>query len=171
MNIVVTTEKVWSMADEIVGYLTGPRLWIPQSDYPDFEDWAQRVHAQLKSEAKRAVVALSAGAVVGAAVYQPHRSDPRVLEVKNITVRPDARGRLLATFMLRNAEVEGAADFGCREAAVDAKARNSALRAFLFKSGYRVDRVEDLYGLGAGADVVYRKTLPMAAASRSTITG
>lgn len=92
-------------------------------------------------------------------VYQRHKAVPSALEIKNITVRPDMRGRFIAGFLLRNAEIEGAADYGVREVIVDAKARNVAIRAYLWRQGYRRRGEEDLYGLGAGQDVVYGKRL------------
>jgi ribosomal protein S18 acetylase RimI-like enzyme len=146
-------------ADEIVDYLRGPRLWIPKLDYPDFDRWAEAVHAQLKTEAKRAMVALASGVVVGAVIYQRHRTVKHALEIKNLTVRPDMRGRFIASFLLRNAEIEGSADYGVHEALVDAKARNAGIRAHLVRHGYRVRAVQDLYGLGAGDDVVYGKPI------------
>jgi len=159
MELTFTSDGVGGRADEVVDYLRGPRLWIPHDDYPDFAHWAERVHAQLKSEEKRALVALSRRAVVGAVIYQRHRTVPGALEIKNITVRPDMRGRFIAGFLLRNAEVEGAADYGVEDVLVDAKARNLALRVYLFRQGYHVRGTEDLYGLGAGEDVVYGKRI------------
>ena len=159
MEITFTSDAAPARADELVDYLRGPRLWIPQLDYPDFDRWADKVHAQLKTQEKRALVALSARAVVGAVVYQRHKAVPSALEIKNITVRPDMRGRFIAGFLLRNAEIEGAADYGVREVIVDAKARNVAIRAYLWRQGYRRRGEEDLYGLGAGQDVVYGKRL------------
>ena len=145
------------MADEIVDYLLGPRLWIPEADYPDYGDWVQKVWSQLKREEKRALIGVSAGRMVGAVVYQRHRALPYALEVKNITVRPDLQGRRVASFLLRNAEVDGARDYGSSEVLVDAKVRNTAVRAFLARNGYSVARVLDLYGLRAGDDVLFRK--------------
>lgn len=106
MEFTFTTERTWQMADQVVDYLRGPRLWIPRTEYPDFDDWLQRVHRQLKNEEKRAVLAFAGGDIVGAVVYQRHRECPVVLEIKNVSVRPDARGRHVASFLLRNAEVE-----------------------------------------------------------------
>lgn len=159
MEVTFTTERTWARADEIVDYLRGPRLWIPQADYPDFDDWASKVHVQLKSEEKRAVVAFVAGRVAGAIIYQRHRKQADALEIKNVTVRPDVQGRYFASFLLRNAEVEGARDFKVRSVVVDAKARNMGIRQFLIKNGYLPVGIEDLYGLGVGADVVYTKRL------------
>lgn len=159
MEVTFTTERTWARADEVVDYLRGPRLWVPKIDYPDFDDWIAKVHAQLKSEEKRAVLAFVGGVVAGAVVYQRHQTRSDTLEVKNLTVRPDVQGRFFASFLMRNAEVEGASDYGIRSVVVDAKARNLAIRAFLHKNGYQALGVEDLYGRGAGEDVVYSKRL------------
>lgn len=158
MNVLFTSEETVRRADELVDYLRGPRLWIPGGDYPDFDAWLERAHGELKDERKRALVAMT-NAVVGAIVYQRHRGDPRSLELKNITVRPDERGRLIASFLLRNAEREGVRDYGSRRAVVDTKRRNYPMRQFLFRNGYRPVTVADLYGLSAGEDVVYEKLL------------
>jgi L-amino acid N-acyltransferase YncA len=159
MQIIFTSEAAVSRADEIVAYLLGPRLWIARNDYPDFEAWAQKVHGQLKSEDKRALVALVAGQVAGAVIYQRHLSDQGALEIKNISVRPDQQGRHIAGFLLRNAEIEGQRDFGSTHALVDAKARNAGIGLFLAHERYRPLAATDLYGLGAGQDVVFRKDL------------
>lgn len=145
--------------DEVVDYLRGPRLWIPRIDYPDFDRWAEKVHRQLKSEEKRALWALSHDDVVGVVIYQRHKTMGAALEIKNITVRPDMRGRFIASFLFRNAEIEGSRDYGVQEVLVDAKVSNVAIRSFLLGQGYRRRGVADLYRLGAGLDAVYGKVL------------
>jgi ribosomal protein S18 acetylase RimI-like enzyme len=157
-----TSEETWRRADEVVDHLRGPRLWVPRRDYPDFDEWLEKAWRQLRSEEKRALLALVDGRVAAAVVYQRHADDPSVLEVKNVSVRPDWRGRLVASFLLRNAEAEGVRDFGSREAVVDAKAGNLGVRAYLIRNGYRPAEVQDLYGLGAGPDVLYRKRVAAA---------
>lgn len=159
MNFVFTTDETCSRADEVVDYLRGPRLWIPARDYPDFSEWIDRTHGQLKSEEKRALLALSYGNVVGAIIYQAHKTIDKALEVKNITVRPDQRGRHIASFLLRNAEIEGAADFGSTHVLVDTKLRNYPVQAYLRRNGYSVKENTDLYRLGSGDDVVFTKQL------------
>jgi len=154
-----TSEWGVPRADEIVSYLRGPRLWIPQANYPDYDDWADRVQLDLKRETKRALLAVQSGRVIGAVIYQEHRSQEFVLEIKNITVRPDQQGRYIASFLLRNAEIEGRRDFQSQEVVCDAKASNLAIRWFLTKHRYHVATETDLYGLGTGHDVVFRKRL------------
>lgn len=159
MRIVVTTDETVARADEVVDFLRGPRLWIPRTDYPDFDDWLQKSWIQLRSEIKRAILAIQGGEVVGVVIYQPHLQNLGCLEIKNISVRPDARGRHIASFLLRNAEIEGAADFGCRRVVVDTKARNREMRCYLKANGYGVLKTSDLYGLDSGIDVTYGKSI------------
>lgn len=159
MEFQFTTEQTLSRTDEVVDYLRGPRLWVPRVDYPDFDTWLVKVHRQLKSESKRAILALRQGQLVGVVLYQPHTELRDVLEIKNISILPDARGRYVASFLLRNAEIEGQKDFGSSMAVVDAKARNSVLRAFLARGGYHPLCQRDLYALGAGEDILYSRCL------------
>ena len=157
MDFRFTTEQTLSRTDEIISYLCGPRLWIPKLDYPDFDAWIEKAHAELKTEQKRALLALSIGQVVGVIVYQRHHQLPNTLEIKNLTVRPDMRGRHIADFLIRNAEIEGIRDFATNRVIVDTKARNFEMRSFLLHSGYKPKAIADVYGLGAGQDVVYEK--------------
>lgn len=157
MDFHFTTEQTLRRADELADYLRGPRLWIPSCHYPDFDEWLERALGALRSESKRAVIALSSGSIVGAVVYQKHRAIPETLEIKNITVRPDARGRHIADFLLRQAEIEGSRDFAARRIVADAKRDNVPIRAFLIRCGYAAVDTVDLYGLQAGLDMMYEK--------------
>lgn len=71
---------------------------------------------------------------------------------------PVPGGRLLASFLLRQAELAGRA-LGCSTVLVDAKARNTGIRRFLLSQRYRVAGTTDLYELSSGDVVVYTKLL------------
>jgi ribosomal protein S18 acetylase RimI-like enzyme len=157
VNIVFTNEHGSTRTDEIVDHLRRPRLWIPQADYPDYDTWLERVHQQLCREDKQAMVAIESTRVVAAIVYQRHKELPNVLEVKNISVKPEARGRLVASFMLRNVEVEGARGLNASRIVIDAKKDNVGVRLFLLQHRYVPITTTDLYSLGAGQDVVFEK--------------
>ena len=159
MDYRFTNEYRPTRLDEIVEYMLGPRLWIPQNDYPDAWDWAERAHAELKRQSKRALVAFDRDDVVGVLVYQRHKRHPDALEIKRLTVRPDRRGRYIASFLVRNAEIEGRREYGSRYALADSKARNVGIRGFLIRHNYRIAGKTDLYGLEAGEDLIYRKEL------------
>lgn len=159
MNLHFTNEYPASCLDEIVGYLLGPRLWIPRIQYPDFDEWLHKSFIELKNEQKRAMVALSGNDIAGVALYQRHKKDPRALEIKNLTVRPDMRGRYIASFLLRNVEIEGARDFNSSHIVCDAKADNLPIQTFLVRHRYEALKREDLYQKGAGHDIIYKKKL------------
>ncbi|WKZ28694.1 MAG: GNAT family N-acetyltransferase [Patescibacteria group bacterium] len=160
MDIRFTNELHPSRHDELVDYLRGPRLGMPKRHYPDYDDWLGRVHAELGKQQKRAIVALDGGNVVGAVVYQRHKQQSDVLEIRNVTVRPDMRGRYVASFLVRNLEIEGLRDFpGVTRILCDAKRENREIRLFLLQHRYVVAGALDLYGLGAGEDLVFSKSL------------
>lgn len=159
MEFKFTNDYPVTKLEEIVSFLLGPRLWIPKGDYPDFLDWADRTYKELEKEQKRVMLALHYSNVVGVAVYQKHKKISDALEIKNLTVRPDMRGRYIASFLMRNTEVEGRKEFHSRCVLCDAKSRNLEVKYFLFRHKYRVIRNDDLYKLGAGEDTIYRKSL------------
>lgn len=160
MDFRFTTDYPTSRIDEIVSYIAGPRLWVPRSDYPDFDDWASRVDRELRKDLKRAVIATSYHDIVGVIIYQRHKKDRQAVEIRNITVRPDVRGRYLASFLLRNTEIEAIREFQPRRIIVDSKRDNLGIKIFLRKHHYRISGHADLYGIGAGIDTIYTKELP-----------
>lgn len=159
MEYQFTNEYPPTKVDEIIALIAGPRLWIPSTDYPDFMNWAERAHGELKQNSKRALLALSGSDVIGALIYQRHKSLTDTLELKNLTVRPDARGRYIASFLMRNAEREGASEFHTQTIVCDAKTHNTAMHFFLARHHYRAVHQTDLYGLASGTDTVYLKSL------------
>ncbi|PIT88067.1 MAG: hypothetical protein COU29_03575 [Candidatus Magasanikbacteria bacterium CG10_big_fil_rev_8_21_14_0_10_36_32] len=159
MDFRFTNEYPTSRLDEIVNYLLGPRLWTPHANYPDFEDWVQKTHQEIKDGNKRVIIALSLNQIVGVMVYQRHKKYTKTLELKNLTVRPDLRGRYLASFLIKNAEIEGTMEFGSVNVLCDAKANNFGIRLFLTQHRYQIVGETDLYRLSSGSDIIYRKNL------------
>ena len=95
--------------------------------------------------------------IVGVTIYQRHKKYSEALEIKNLTVRPDKRGRYIASFLLRNSEIEGAAEFKSQYILCDAKIKNFPIRWFLEKNKYQIVDKRDLYNKGSGEDLVYKK--------------
>ena len=146
----------------IVDVLRGPRLWIPtDQDYPNHSVWLDKTEAQIVDGTKRAMAAYSGKLAVGSVIYQRHPEIPTVLELRNISLAPDMRGRHFGHFLLHTAEGEAARnDFpGIEEIVVDTKVTNEGMISFLLAQGYDIKEITDLYGLGAGLDVVFSKTL------------
>lgn len=142
--------------------LRSPRLWIPsEKDYPDYPNWLLETEGDIATNRKRAMLAYMGKQPVGAVVYKRHPEDPTTLQIRNISLLPDARGRHIGAFLIINTEIEAVQhDFpGCRRVTVDTKATNGAMVNFLLKAGYGIRGFEDLYGLDAGLDVVFEKPL------------
>ncbi len=147
---------------DIVDLLLQPRLWIAtEKDYPNHGSWLDKTEDLLISGKKRAMAAYMGGDAVGAVIYQRDPNRPVSLEVRNISVSADARGRYVGGFLLRNAEIEAAQnDFpGIEEIVVDTKVSNVEMISFLESQGYRITEVADLYGMDAGLDAVMTKSI------------
>jgi ribosomal protein S18 acetylase RimI-like enzyme len=83
------------------------------------------------------------------------------LEIKNISVDPEAEGRYIGSFLLRNSEIEAAkVDFpDIEHVTIDTKRTNQGMVEFLLDHGYQLQEVTDLYGTGTGLDAVFTKSL------------
>lgn len=147
---------------DIVDVLRQPRLWIPtEKDYPNHKTWLDKTEAQIASGSKKAMAAYMGKNAIGTVIYQQLSGDPKTLEIRNISVADDARGRHVGSFLLRNAEIEAIQnDFpGIEDIIIDTKLNNSQMITFLESQGYSVKDIVDLYGLGAGLDVVMSKAV------------
>jgi hypothetical protein len=94
MYFEITNEKTSAHADEIVEFLQGPRLYIPNTTYSDQNIWLKKVHTQFKNDIKIATTCFDKSMVTGVIVYQKHRYIDKAVEIRNITVRPETRGSL-----------------------------------------------------------------------------
>lgn len=157
-----TNEHRASEAANIGGILRQPRLWIPsQRDYPDFSEWVDRTEAGVVTGNIRAMLAYTGAKPSGVIIYRKHEHDEQTVEIRNISVSPDAQGRYIGSFLLRNVEIEATQhDFPrSSQVQVDTKLANSGMIDFLADHGYGVETVTDLYGLGAGVDAVLKKVV------------
>lgn len=147
-----------SRAAGVIDMLRGERLWVPKTDYPKHQEWLGRAEAELVAGVKRAMVMYDGLTPMGVIIYQRDKSDSQRLELKNISVNPEARSRLVGSYLLRNVEYEAVLnDFpDVYRIGVDTKARNREMTGFLVSQGYsEVDRA-DLYSTGV-ADALFEK--------------
>ena len=145
----------------VVGVLRKPRLWIPtQTDYPEHDAWLQKVESELETGKKRSWLVKVNDQPAGALVYQRHSSLPNTLEIRNISVEPEASGQLVGSFILHNTEKQARVDFPeVTEVMVDTKISNTEMLGFLMRHGYTLQEVTDLYSQGASLDAVLTKQL------------
>jgi ribosomal protein S18 acetylase RimI-like enzyme len=141
----ITNELSPRNLDATANLLIQPRLWIPEGDYPAHTDWRDKALAEIAAEKKRAMLAYWGNEEVGSVVYQRDPIDPRRVEVRNISIEPKARGRYVASFLLRQVEAEAPIDFpGVDEVVADTKRTNSSILAFAISNGYRIKAITAL---------------------------
>lgn len=149
--------------DATASLLVQPRLWIPSGDYPGHMDWRDKALSQLGTEEKRAILAFWGTEPVGCIIYQRDPSNPLNIEIKNISIEKEARGRHVASFLLRQVEAEAPHDFpGSTDIWVDTKRANSGIIGFLLHSGYGIEATTLLpsnFAHNGEPDVVLTKPL------------
>lgn len=124
--------------------------------YPNYARWVDEVCIpDIQSNWKEAIFAYSNGHIVGDIIYQPHKELPRTREFKNMRIHPLYRGRHLASFLLRQAEVDGD-DFD--RIILDVNTKQKPVIELLLKSGYRAISETPLYR-GDEVDVIMQKEL------------
>jgi hypothetical protein len=123
--------------------------------YPRYEEWVAKAEAELRAGYKRAVVCLSGNKVVADIVWQAHKELPRIREIKNLRVAPEVRGRYVAMFLLKQAEVEDSGN--CEALLCDVRARQSDTIQMLLTAGWQPFGTKALYEEGVD-DVLMMKT-------------
>lgn len=147
--------------------LERPRLWIPPGTYPGYTDWIEKAIADLEAERKHGMLGWWGSDEVGGIFYQRHPTDPSILEIRNISVEPSARGRHVADFLFRQVEMEAQNEFpGVTRLVVDTKRSNTGVIGFLENSGCCIVGAQILqgnFGHNGEEDVMLTKKLPLAA--------
>lgn len=159
MDIRITNEITPSRAGKVMDVLRAPRLWIPtREDYGKGHDtWLQKVESELMTGKRSALLARIGDRSVGTVVWRENPDEDGVIDIRNISINPEAKGRYFGAFMLRNME------YCMRETKpdatllrVDTKATNRDMLAFLARQGYETVDSLDLYESGK-PDVVLEK--------------
>ena len=123
--------------------------------YPNYSDWIEKAETELLTGIKKGVIAYNNGILAGDIICQSHKDLSgalNVLELKNIRIHPEVRGRRFASFMLRQAEIEFPHDL----ILVDARKDQRDMINFLFSEGYKPIASSNLYEPDVG-DIVMAK--------------
>jgi len=142
-----------------IEFLAGPRLWVPRTQYPDFLYWLDKVEYELENQTKRGLFCYVNSELIGSVIFQRHKTNKDYLEIKNLTISPNHKKRFIASFLLRNAEIEGKRLFNSTNCICDAKANNINITTFLLKHHYTISGMTDLYNIKSGIDNVFIKPL------------
>lgn len=159
MDIRITNEMTSSRAGKVMDVLRAPRLWIPtREDYGNGHDtWLQKVESELITGKRNALLARVGDCSVGTIVWRKNPDEDGVIDIRNISINPEIKGRYFGAFMLRNME------YCIRETnpeatllRVDTKATNHDMLAFLAHQDYEAVDFLDIYESGK-PDVVLEK--------------
>lgn len=105
--------------------------------YPGYDAWLDRIRPELNAAYKQAVLAFSGNTLVGDVVYQPHKIQPRTLELKNLRVHPEMRRRDFGHFLLKQVEAEAMQTRRFDQMMIDARASQQDILKLLQFTGYR----------------------------------
>jgi len=113
-------------------------------DYPDYELWLDKCRRELELGYKNAVyITNSDGIIIGSLIFQKHKKDPLILELKNLRVHPVFEGKKIGTKLVRAVE-QFAREQGFKRIQGDAHSDNPVID-FMVKMGYFIDAEETLY--------------------------
>ncbi|MEK6816644.1 MAG: GNAT family N-acetyltransferase [Nanoarchaeota archaeon] len=114
-------------------------------DYPDYFSWLDRCRPELESGQKKAYYAYrSDSGIVGSIIFQVHKQQSHILEVKNLRVAQEFRGNGIGSVLEFMAEHYGR-ESGLKEIQADTHVDNREAISFLVKMGYYVLGRQCLY--------------------------
>ncbi|MCC7552046.1 GNAT family N-acetyltransferase [Candidatus Micrarchaeota archaeon] len=113
-------------------------------DYPDYELWLDKCRRELELEYKQAVyITNPEGIILGSLIFQKHKEDQSILELKNLRVHPVFEGKKIGSKLIKAVE-QLAKEQGFKRIQGDAHSDNPVIE-FMIKMGYFIDVEETLY--------------------------
>jgi len=113
-------------------------------DYPGYLDWLEKCKRELELGCKKAFAYFAKDQIVANIIFQRHKKDPLVLELKNGRVDEGYSGR--GVFRKLIDEVENyAKNEGFKRIVGDCHIENVEVIQVLEKLGFRVESAEKLY--------------------------
>ncbi len=126
-------------------------------DYKDYSIWLEKCRRQLEIGDKRAFYATNKGSIIGSVIFQRHREEDSVLEVKNFRVsEKHSREGVGSTLELMLCSYGRSNGF--KRIRVDTHHDNFAMIQFLIKRGYFLESEENLY-VSVKPEVILAKNL------------
>ncbi len=125
-------------------------------DYPDYFVWMEKCKRELELGYKKAIYSVGFdGRIIGSAIFQQHKQESKVLELKNLRVDPSCEQHGIGTLLTSSMELY-AQEKRFKRILVDTHQGNSAIE-FLQKRGYNIEAQESLYS--AEKEVILCKDL------------
>ncbi|MBI5871803.1 GNAT family N-acetyltransferase [archaeon] len=123
--------------------------------YPDYFVWLKKCRRQLKIREKKCFYASSRGHIIGCFIFQRHRKEPSVLEVKNFRVSEEHSrkgvGSALEIILCSYGRTNN-----FKRIRVDTHHNNFPMIQFLIKRGYTLEGEEKLYMPDTAEVILYK---------------
>ena len=127
-------------ADGLYDFLKGFPL-----DYPNYNLWLERCRSELESGYKKAYYASDMNSrLIGSIVFQPHKQDPVVLEIKNLRVATEFIRHGVGSVLELLAE-HYAKGLNFRNIQLDTHEGNDEVIRFFTHKGFQMERKEHIY--------------------------
>ncbi len=124
--------------------------------YPRYDDWVEYVCIpEIDTGTKKAVVCWAEGTIVGNIIFQRHKQLPRTIELKNLRINPNMRGRGIAHFLVKQLETD-ARQQGIERVIGDTDERRKDILALMQYMGYTFIQSTSLYSQDA-IDIIFMK--------------
>jgi len=113
-------------------------------DYPDYFQWLEKCRRELEIGYKSAFYSTNSnGQIIGSIIFQPHKQENTVLELKNLRVEPSYEQQGIGS-ILESLVVLYAKENGFKKIQGDAHSQNPVI-VFMKKRGYKIETRESLY--------------------------
>lgn len=113
-------------------------------DYPNYNRWLKKCKKELEKGSKLGFYAVERNKIIGSVIFQMHKQEPSVLEIKNFRIIPEYRRKNVGSRLYRAVE-EHAKINGFSRIQIDTHAENNEMIKFLEKHGFEIKSKEPIY--------------------------
>ncbi len=138
--------------NEVFNYIRGFNL-----NYPDYSAWVDKCRTELISGYKKAFYVKVSGNIVGSIIFQRHKKNKNILEIKNFRVSDYFRNKGIGTLLYSSVE-KYALENKFSKIQVDANEDNTLIMKFLVNRGFKIIGKEPLYSQHQ-IEVIFQKDL------------
>ncbi len=131
-------------------------------DYPQYDEWCRKAKREMELGYKKIIAIYSKDKsgnsfVIGELVFQQHKTDSSMIELKNLRVDRQYRNKKICTALLADVETY-AREQGYKKIICDASSNSEDIVAVMTKRSYRIEAKESLY-TAKRIDVILAKDL------------
>lgn len=112
--------------------------------YPDYNLWVEKCRKELESGYKKGFYAKDFNMVIGSVIFQMHKQDKSILEIKNFRVLQEYANKGIGSGLYKLTE-EYAKKENFEKVQVDAHFDNNLTIKFLLNKGFLIIKKEALY--------------------------